>query len=746
MISKELLAQSEWPIEQERINRFNLLKALAAQDPEAAQVAVQSAVQSQPEVEQGANLVGPQAAPFVEEDLPGVAGPNGALAPAAVAPSFNPPTDPNMGSVNLTPVSEAVQADQEPGMLDKFLSMIGVSANVPNSFGGPGDQSEFNSIPADGPRMEPEPRLYGTAEDERAFQEAIGNDTYITASNYFAPGEEARISSRKPMGKIRLPESPAGQYPTEALSSQAQREEVGDFQDMPQDGPRLEQFQDMPQGGPLRNPPPEFDFGSDEENEIARLAHDAMVTQDPETAESKSEDMVEEAAINAGVDDPHDDVIKNAQEKLASPEALKVAQEKKKKDPNSLSDSEKIALALIPALTLLAGGLMGGEEGALIAGAAMGQGVAKYGDIKVKQDIASAKSGAKSAKAARPFKQSWKMGGKSYAGMMNPDGSFTKTMDSQGNFVEVAEAMNPMARLMAGDQMAQRREGRAEGRAIDREGRALGRQITQEGRKTEAQVKREGRSQAMAIERENRKEGRDIARERRKWLRTIKVRDMKIPTDKEWQAALYFDESNSALKTFDEMEKSGIDLGRGVEYFKAFMIMNGMGAIETPFYTVTDEDVALVSAKRAFINSVIRPESGAAITQSEWTAANVRYFPSPMAGPKAKAAARTRRNIFMKGVEAKTDRTRKFISKYHTGQKSEYGNIPASKPEDELQPPPPPKPEPEVIPLNKRMNSSNEKIVKAAKKVGAEKTIRIGDQVWRVNSIYDDTVEIERIR
>ena len=137
---------------------------------------------------------------------------------------------------------------------------------------------------------------------------------------------------------------------------------------------------------------------------IAHAAQKAAVAETPEAASKASSELVSTAALTAGINEPDPETLDDAKNIAANPDVM---EEVKKTPDNKQSDAMKLALALSPALAVLAGYALGGRTGALIGGQAVAEGAVKWGETKAKEDQAKAKKSASSWK-----KSSYKIEGK----------------------------------------------------------------------------------------------------------------------------------------------------------------------------------------------------------------------------------------------------------------------------------------------------------------------------------------------
>jgi len=85
----------------------------------------------------------------------------------------------------------------------------------------------------------------------------------------------------------------------------------------------------------------------------------------------------------------------------------------------------------------------------------------------------------------------------------------------------------------------------------------------------------------------------------------------------------------------------------------------------------------LDQAKRDFINAVLRRESGAAISPSEFDSAEKQYFPQPGEGPATRAQKKQARELSMRGILAEVPDSDNRVAKVRNGPAAGAPNIDA---------------------------------------------------------------------
>lgn len=121
------------------------------------------------------------------------------------------------------------------------------------------------------------------------------------------------------------------------------------------------------------------------------------------------------------------------------------------------------------------------------------------------------------------------------------------------------------------------------------------------------------------------------------------------PTQKEspikptqYQAATYGRRVEDAINVFDNLEKSGYDRTKGREGVLSWL----------PSALQPNELQQQEQAERNFINAVLRRESGAAISPSEFDSAQKQYFPRSGDSPEVLAQKAQNRQLVLNGLQA----------------------------------------------------------------------------------------------
>jgi hypothetical protein len=211
---------------------------------------------------------------------------------------------------------------------------------------------------------------------------------------------------------------------------------------------------------------------------VKRAVHLAATTEDPIEADNASRETLKTAVQDAGIKDPTPETLDQTKTLMSKPELLK----KIEKSPESgWDDAAKLAMALAPALAVLAGYALGGRTGALIGGVAMFEGYKVYGEVTEKEKLASLKkggiAGGKIVSYAGPD-------GKTYLGSVKEDSSgkpvFSKITDPAGQpipdgkadilalkaeehgFIERLTGTKAQNEIIKGEQTFANREGSAQ--------------------------------------------------------------------------------------------------------------------------------------------------------------------------------------------------------------------------------------------------------------------------------------------
>lgn len=125
---------------------------------------------------------------------------------------------------------------------------------------------------------------------------------------------------------------------------------------------------------------------------------------------------------------------------------------------------------------------------------------------------------------------------------------------------------------------------------------------------------------------------RDLASQQ-KADREIKLAQEKKPTADEFKAAGFAKRVGQSLTAMDKLVKSGYDRTSGLEGFKSYL----PGALKNS--TLQQQE----QAERNFVNAVLRRESGAAISPTEFESAEVQYFPRTNDSPETLALKKQNR-------------------------------------------------------------------------------------------------------
>jgi hypothetical protein len=121
-----------------------------------------------------------------------------------------------------------------------------------------------------------------------------------------------------------------------------------------------------------------------------------------------------------------------------------------------------------------------------------------------------------------------------------------------------------------------------------------------------------------------------------------KVEKEKQPVATQFQAGLYARRTEQAQDIFDQLEKAGFDrskIGTGLETIFP-------QALKSQALQSQDQ------AERNFVNALLRRESGAAISKSEFDSAEKQYFPRTGDSPEVLAAKKANRLQAIVGLKA----------------------------------------------------------------------------------------------
>lgn len=129
------------------------------------------------------------------------------------------------------------------------------------------------------------------------------------------------------------------------------------------------------------------------------------------------------------------------------------------------------------------------------------------------------------------------------------------------------------------------------------------------------------------------------ANELRMVAEKAKIADTYRPASQaEETSALYANRMEQAEKVFTDLEGELSHLGLGASIMQA----KGPLGVGVPNWAKTSDAQSYDQAKRNFLNSVLRKESGAVISPTEFAEGNQQYFPQP--GDKAEVIAQKKAN------------------------------------------------------------------------------------------------------
>ena len=119
---------------------------------------------------------------------------------------------------------------------------------------------------------------------------------------------------------------------------------------------------------------------------------------------------------------------------------------------------------------------------------------------------------------------------------------------------------------------------------------------------------------------------------------------LRVPTQGEDAAALYATRMEQAEKVFGKLSGELSHLGLG----SAVMQAKGPLGIGVPNWAKSSDAQSYEQAKRNFLTAVLRKESGAVISPTEFSEGNAQYFPQPGDKPEVIAQKKANRDIVIK--------------------------------------------------------------------------------------------------
>lgn len=125
-----------------------------------------------------------------------------------------------------------------------------------------------------------------------------------------------------------------------------------------------------------------------------------------------------------------------------------------------------------------------------------------------------------------------------------------------------------------------------------------------------------------------------------------KPKDAKDPSATQFAAAQYGRRLEAANKEFDELEKEGFE--------RAGVAESVLGSSLVPNALVSDKRQRQNQAERNFVNSILRKESGAAISPTEFSSAEKQYFPRSGDSSQTLAQKKQNRQQAMAGLQAES--------------------------------------------------------------------------------------------
>ncbi len=130
------------------------------------------------------------------------------------------------------------------------------------------------------------------------------------------------------------------------------------------------------------------------------------------------------------------------------------------------------------------------------------------------------------------------------------------------------------------------------------------------------------------------------------------TKEPKAPTAAQSKAAGYAQRLREANAIFDELEAEGFDFTGLGDTIEGLM----------PNRVKSDERQKFDQAKENFINAVLRPESGAAISPTEFEKADKQYFPQPGDGEAVLKQKKANRLSKQRALEAEAGPAMKIIA------------------------------------------------------------------------------------
>lgn len=125
-------------------------------------------------------------------------------------------------------------------------------------------------------------------------------------------------------------------------------------------------------------------------------------------------------------------------------------------------------------------------------------------------------------------------------------------------------------------------------------------------------------------------------------LALLKGKNSKVPKPTERQAATFSARISQAENVFDQLQKDGFDPTSIATAASRYL----------PDFAKGENIKRQEQAERNFINAVLRRESGAAISSTEFESGEQQYFPRPGDTPEVLRQKKLNRLIALKGLEA----------------------------------------------------------------------------------------------
>lgn len=146
----------------------------------------------------------------------------------------------------------------------------------------------------------------------------------------------------------------------------------------------------------------------------------------------------------------------------------------------------------------------------------------------------------------------------------------------------------------------------------------------------------------------------------------------KLPSESQIKAATFGQRLNQAESVFGELESEGYDLAGGVGRRLESAMPTGAKSAQLQ---------RKEQAERNFVNAVLRRESGAAISPSEFDSARQQYFPQPGDRPETLEQKRKNRELAIAGLKTEAGKAWEPVAKEFTqvAEKADTGRTQIAK-------------------------------------------------------------------